>query len=137
MRPTHNTVELALDPSSEDFTGAITTELTIAEPTSTIWLDADEIDVDTAKVTQNNAEQTATVAKAGKDFLAVTLPHPLAAGAATMTIKYRGKVHVDDGDGIYRYREHGDWYAFTQFEATDARRAFPCFDEPRSRCRGS
>src|SRR5205814_162688 len=48
----------------------------------------------------------------------------------TLAIAYHGKAHVDDGDGIYRVKEAGADYAFTQFEATDARQAFPCFDEP-------
>ena len=126
VRPVRNTVDLTLDPTKEDFTGTITTELAIAQPTDVIWLNGNEIAIAKATV----GDQVATVAYPSKDLIALTFARPLAAGTATMQIAYSGKAHVDDGDGIYRAQEAGDWYAFTQFESTDARQAFPTFDEP-------
>ena len=68
VRPTHNTVELTLDPASEDFSGTITTALEIAAPTDVIWLNGDEITIKTATV----AGQAATVSYPKKDFIALT-----------------------------------------------------------------
>jgi alanyl aminopeptidase len=126
VRPTHNTVELTLDPSSEDITGTITTTIEIAAPTDVIWLNGDEITIRSATA----LGQAATASYPKKGFIALTFASPLPAGTAELKIAYAGKAHKDDGDGIYRVQEAGDWYAFTQFEATDARQAFPTFDEP-------
>jgi alanyl aminopeptidase len=131
VRPVRNTVELTLDPATEDFTGTITTELEITKPTSVVWLNAKEITVDTATFTAGGAQLPATVVlPGGTEFLGLVVRTPLAPGKATLAIAYRGKMHRNDGDGIYPAKEGNDWYLFTQFEALDARSAFPTFDEP-------
>ena len=130
VKPTHNTVELAIDPDREDFTGTITTALAIGSPTSTVWLNGDEITIANATIVQAGASQAATVVAPKKGYLGLHFAHPLAAGDATLAIHYAGKMHPNDGDGIYTLEENGDHYAFTQFESTDARQAFPTFDEP-------
>ncbi|MBS1123077.1 MAG: Peptidase [Deltaproteobacteria bacterium] len=129
VRPVRNAVELTIDPASEDFTGTITTELEVGSPVSVLWLHGDEIKIDEAAFQVAGERLVARPVYATK-LVGLVVPHALGKGRATLTIKYRGKQHRNDGDGIYTAKEGNDWYTFTQFESTDARQAFPCFDEP-------
>ena len=129
-RPVKHAVELTIDPASEDFTGTITTELEIIAPMTTLWLDAKELVVDDATFVVGSERIAARAIYGDKEYVGLVLPKQLAPGRATLSTKYRGKMHRNTGNGIYTAKEANEWYAFTQFESTDARRAFPCFDEP-------
>ena len=58
-----------------------------------------------------------------------TVGTAIPAGEATVTIAYRGILN-DKLRGFYLSKANGRAYAVSQMEATDARRAFPGFDEP-------
>jgi alanyl aminopeptidase len=55
---------------------------------------------------------------------------PVPPGPAEIKIDYSGTVITKNSTAIFRQQDNGTWYIFSQFEATDARGAFPCFDEP-------
>src|SRR5665213_3005197 len=68
------------------------------------------------------------------EFLHLSAPSELAPGRYTLHIVFAGVLN-DRLCGLYKstYRDDDDnehVIATTQFEETDARRAFPCFDEP-------
>ena len=79
----------------------------------------DTVGSQTAAVTLNDAAETATL----------TVPRPVARGRATLHIAYTGILN-DKLRGFYLSQANGRKYAVSQMEATDARRAFPSFDEP-------
>ncbi|HTL38231.1 MAG TPA: M1 family metallopeptidase, partial [Kofleriaceae bacterium] len=129
-RPLRNDVELTIDPTIETFSGRIKTELEIVKPTSVLWLNGLELTIDHATLMIGGHQWIATAASPKKHYVSLTFPREVQPGKGTLTIWYRGAMHKNDGDGIYTAQEGGAWYAFTQFEATDARQAFPTFDEP-------
>jgi aminopeptidase N/puromycin-sensitive aminopeptidase len=113
------------------FDGDETLSVRILKPTSEITLNAVDITFENIAITSGGTTQKATVTpEKDKEMVVLTVEKPLAAGAATIHITYTGILN-DEMRGFYIGKDdQGRKYAATQFEATDARRAFPSFDEP-------
>jgi alanyl aminopeptidase len=123
-------VTLSLDPDRDTFTGSVTVELQVLNPVDHFWLNATELTVGKAQIEQNSASVAAQIIPGGEDFIGFAVDKPLKTGPARITLAYSGKVNQKSSAGIFRSERDKDRYLFTQFEPLDARRAFPCFDEP-------
>jgi alanyl aminopeptidase len=132
-RPTRYKVALELDPSRSVFSGAVDIQLELAQPTSLLWLNATALTIREAHVVldQKGGEQVrATAVKGSDDFIGFSFERPVGPGPARLSVAYDGRVPDKETGGIFRQKDGEDWYIYTQFESLDARRAFPCFDEP-------
>lgn len=135
--------DITLEPDLKNFTfeGEETITLSILKPTRELTLHSKEVEIKTAdvflgkdlpagrqgkvfaKISYSEKEQTVTF----------TFPRILPKGKTKLKIFFKGILN-DKMRGFYRsrynIRDKEYHMATTQFEATDARRAFPCFDEP-------
>jgi aminopeptidase N len=130
VRPQHYSLTLAPDLKAATFTGSEVIDVTLAEPASSITLNEHDLTFKSVTIEATGKEQTATVSlDKEKQQVTFTVPNQLPAGKATLKIQYDG---ILNGDlrGFYLSKTAKRNYAVTQFESTDARRAFPSFDEP-------
>lgn len=128
--PTNYRAALKLDPSQTTFTGQIHIQVAVKSPVKTIWLNASEIEIANAKLVRNGKSETAAPVPGGSDFIGLQFPRAVEKGPAELVIEYAGHVHTRGSAGIFSMEQDGNKFLFTQFESTDARDAFPCFDEP-------
>ncbi len=130
VQPEHYSLALTPDLKAATFTGDETIDVTLTEPSKTITLNAAEITFKSVTATAAGETEAAAVSlDADKQQATFTFPQVLPAGKAHLTIAYSGILN-NELRGFYLSKTAKRNYAVTQFESTDARRAFPSFDEP-------
>ena len=113
------------------FSGAVTVQLDVEVPTTTLVLNAAELEISLCLV--NGAQADFTI-DAETDRLFVHTATELPTGTATLAVEFTGILN-DKLRGFYRstYTDADGTeqvIATTQMQSTDCRRAFPCWDEP-------
>ena len=130
-RPENYKLTFTPDLDNAKFEGDEVLTINVLKPTSEITLNSADIDYHEVTIKSGGTTQPAKVTpQKQNEMVVLSVAKPLAAGSATIHIKYSGILN-NEMRGFYLGKdEQGRKYAATQFEATDARRAYPSFDEP-------
>jgi puromycin-sensitive aminopeptidase len=135
VRPQLYHLTLTVRPETRQFDGEVRIDLDVLETTSVVVLHALELAISQPRVRQGDAWIPVQIeADAASETIALSFPTPLTAGRAQVALAFSGRLNPQLR-GLYEVKWGGETFAFTQFEATDARRMFPCFDEPAMKAR--
>ncbi|GAB4854485.1 AP-1 complex subunit mu-1-Iike [Ancistrocladus abbreviatus] len=140
--PKRYDVRLKPDLVACKFAGAVSIDIDVVSPTKFIVLNAAELNIDSNSVSftpKSNSKELKTVGIGlieEDEILVLEFPEELPGGIGVLQISFEGTLN-DKMEGFYRsvYEINGEKknMAVTQFEPADARRCFPCWDEPAAK----
>jgi aminopeptidase N len=153
VRPEHYGLMITPNLKAATFSGDETIDVVLDAPSKSITLNAAEIKFGEVKAyalpvaaysygklgsqpkllspieADRHPQVATTTVDSDKEQATFTFGEELPAGRVTLAIRYTGVLN-DKLRGFYLSKTKARNYAVTQFEPTDARRAFPSFDEP-------
>ena len=134
--PVRYDLHLTPDLSAASFDGQETIALEVLEPADEVVLNAAELEIRSAQLENTAGQRWPCAVRLDEvdERLHLRPPQPITPGKWQLSLTFRGSLN-DRLRGFYRssYTDpqgRPRTLATTQFESTDARRAFPCWDEP-------
>jgi puromycin-sensitive aminopeptidase len=157
VRPTHYHVHILPDLVRNSFRGEVVVELELKHQRPSIELHAADITIDHAEIAPRGEKALKALAKpvlpsakpvgppinqvavaivphGARETVEVKFLRPVGPGKVALSLAYHGNLQ-ERLRGLYMAKVGDEKYAFTQLEAADARRFFPCFDEPEMKAR--
>ncbi|MEX5212792.1 MAG: M1 family metallopeptidase [Nitrospiraceae bacterium] len=139
--PNRYDLSIAPDLKRGLFQGSVKIVVAVRQPTAVVVLNALDLEIDAVEAMDDHGRRlvgTCTL-DLKTERCRLTFRETLAPGSWTISLDFRGTMN-DQLRGLYRslYTDETGTVrslAVTQFEATDARRAFPCWDEPDFKAR--
>ncbi len=135
--PIHYSINLSVDLDSFQVTGSVLVDCSVTSNVDYVAIHVKDMDVtpNSHRLTRDNkpiAHNQVWYRK--NDFFIFNLSQPLSPGPVAISMRFNYSLRTDLA-GFYRSsyqtaERTTRYLATTQFEPTDARRAFPCFDEP-------
>src|SRR5436190_630572 len=138
--PTEYAIRIVPNLDNFTFAGSETVKLNVRGPVHQLVLNGLELKITDASLDSKALPDSAITIDKKNELLTLALPSDVATGDHTLALSFAGKIN-QQGQGLFYmpYQEQGSGarkvMLGTQFEATDARRFFPCWDEPAFRAR--
>jgi aminopeptidase N len=138
--PTEYNIRIVPNVDARTFAGTEIIKIKVTEPVRQLVMNALELQVEGAMVDDQPIAAGALKLERQQELVTIRLPSELSPGDHAVGLIFTGKIN-QQGQGLFyaTYQEEGTGdkktLLGTQFEATDARRLFPCWDEPSFRAR--
>ncbi|VAH23761.1 unnamed protein product [Triticum turgidum subsp. durum] len=131
--PTHYELHFHPDLVSSTFSGVVSINVFVLAPTRFLVLNVVELTIDHASIHFKHLEPTDVVFFKDDQIMVLGFRKGLPLGEGVLSMHFNGTLSDEMRGfhrGKYHYKGEMAYMAFTVFEPVNARRCFPCCDEP-------